>query len=380
MNFIFTVFFLGMSVFAQVPPAELTVIGLVGKDGAKEDWAKEACLKLQRSVALSFSQKVNLHCVWLRDNEMINPDVQKIKQRGDIRYQVELRETNSGEHILRVVDLAAPTSQEATQPLANAVKYFIEHPSAGSHSRAQELVADSDFSEAISKTTVSGGGPSDFFLFAKTALAAYHEKSSDLDEEAQLKGYNLYIGPASAIEFGNHSQKNGDKGDFIGIINVHGGTMQLSYYGGGFRVIATVDVYGDVAMVRPTYIVDKYIGETGKQGWSTVLQNQDYYYAAGMTSRGQVIVEYGRWNSGASITQRDLNFINKGTSYQTAITDSSRITDSRLLTEVFVSYQLTKNFSVKFAFEHHVNRSEIKDYGSGIEGENRHMGFLVYHF
>src|SRR4029079_15778097 len=83
-------------------------------------------------------------------------------------------------------------------------------------------------------------------------------------------------------------------------VHAIGPTADASLYRGPFALRVAADVYGDFAMVRP-FALDPDAPADALAGTKSVLQNQHYYYALGVTAAARAEGSYRRLRAGAAV-------------------------------------------------------------------------------
>ncbi|MEK6579101.1 MAG: DUF3943 domain-containing protein, partial [Bdellovibrionota bacterium] len=100
------------------------------------------------------------------------------------------------------------------------------------------------FSQFAMAGTFSDTGFNDFMMFTKVVFAGYYKQSIEKGLNGDLKGYSFLIGPASAFHYSSHLSNmtknpgidNDSPIDKIGIANVIGPSIDMTYYSNGYRV------------------------------------------------------------------------------------------------------------------------------------------------
>lgn len=237
------------------------------------------------------------------------------------------------------------------------------------------------FIKDVVETNFSFNGPSSEFaqnydLFAKVVLAAYYNKNISEDQRGRLNGYSFYVGPSSALDLRNDHVKSDD---FMGIVHVIGSTAKLVNFYKGFKITSTLDIWGDSVMMKSMMIED-YKSQNPNKEIVGNLASADYFHGFGVTSKGQVVVEYGKWAVGATIENNSAENTNSRQRKLEKELTNLNIAGSRLDAEIFVERTITSNFKIKFAVSR-TDRSEAFD-GIGTKNTTNYTQkiSLVYYF
>ncbi len=110
------------------------------------------------------------------------------------------------------------------------------------------------------------------------------------------------------------------------------------------------------------------------------LKNFDYYHGFGFTSKGQVIVEYGKWAAGASYQSSSATNTNSRQRDMGQALTELNMQDRLQSAEVFVERKLSDSLSVKFAVENVKRTGKIENYGQRTESTNKYKFYITYHF
>lgn len=203
--------------------------------------------------------------------------------------------------------------------------------------KASRWITDSVFTQLILQSSIGSQGLQDFQWLTQVAFAGYYKKSLEADPNGKLKGYSFFIGPSTAFDF--RQRETGRFKDQVGVVNVLGSTMELVYYNNGVKIRALMDVFGDFGMIR-SYAIDDYAQAQGMEGIKSVLREQKYYFAFGMTLAPKVEATYGRWGMGAGLKYQYFDSIEGWDRHQDLVTNDVNAVDSRQGYKVWVRYTL----------------------------------------
>lgn len=210
-------------------------------------------------------------------------------------------------------------------------------PGHGQAGKVKQWVGDSAFTQLLLQGSFGNKNASDFQVLTQWAFAGYYRKDIQQAPDGKLKGYSFFIGPSTAFEF--RERQTGEFSDRVGVVNVIGSTMELVYYSNGLKVRAMFDVYGDFAAIR-SYAIDEYEKERGAEGIQSVLSEQRYYFAFGMTAAPKLEASYGPFSLGASLKYQYYDSIEGLDRKQYEVTHDVNAIDTRTGYKAWVSYAL----------------------------------------
>jgi hypothetical protein len=242
--------------------------------------------------------------------------------------------------------------------------------------------SDTGFNSGVASTTFNFEAPmndiyNQYKLFTKVVVAAYHQKQVTESANGQLSGYKFFVGPSAALELRNKDTNFSN--DFMGITHIAGATAQITNYYKGFKITSTIDFWGDSYMIK-SFNIEDYRNQNGNNNLVANLKDQDYYHGFGYTSKGQIIVEYGKWAAGASYQSSNATNTNARQRDLGQTLTELNIQDRLQTAEVFVERKLTENLSIKFAVENVKRSGKIESYGQRTESTNKYKFFITYHF
>lgn len=247
--------------------------------------------------------------------------------------------------------------------------------------RAHTLITDTVFASAFIQKGLTSDSLENFKIFAKTTLAAYYEKDLAHDSEGNLQGHNLFIGPSMGIDIEDannkgHQQDKNYQTDFHGLVHVAGGTLDLTAYTQGFRIRCIIDVYGDLALMR-SYAFEQYMNKPETIHSQRRLSEPDYfYYGVGTTSSIGLVVNQGRFEAGATLSDSRSGLLHKPFKSADSSDDTS-VHDRRRTTEVWVAYQLSDSVKIRFGLEKNIRSGSVGD--TDLTGSDiRKTATLIY--
>lgn len=213
-------------------------------------------------------------------------------------------------------------------------------------------------------------------VFAKVVMAAYYNKNLQRDANDELQGYSFYIGPSAAIDIRNQQDFNDD---FMGIVHIAGGTAKIVNYYKGFKITSSLDFWGDSVMMK-SFMIEKYKGINGRENLVKNLADANYYHGFGVTTQGQVIVEFGKWSTGLNVSYSNATNTNSRQRDLGAVLKELEINDQALNAEFFVERIINSNFKVKFSLEKFNRSGSIANFSQGSSSTTRGRISLLYYF
>lgn len=220
----------------------------------------------------------------------------------------------------------------------------------------------------------------DFFnqydIFAKVVLSAYYEKNLSVGEDGKLSGHTFYVGPSAALDIKNQMSA---KNDFMGIVHIIGPTAKLINYYKGFKITSTLDFWGDSVMMR-SMLVEEYMGTHPNSELVGNLSGSNYFHGWGVTSKGQVIIEYGKWSLGATIQN---NYFENTNSRQRTLESAIKelnIQGKNLEAEIYIERKINNSLKIKFATQRQDKTEIIEGFGSKNKTFMTHKISLMYYF
>ena len=259
---------------------------------------------------------------------------------------------------------------------------IINIPIYGKPGKAARLLWDGNFTQSSLKAVIDAEGLLEFQFFAKAALFGYYKQNTSEDARGSLSGYSFFIGAASAYDYSVHRKGEGAHTavrDKLGIVNVLGPTLNLSLYYKGLSVRMVIDVFGDFAIVR-SYAIDRWSEHNSTEGIRSVLAEQKYYYAFGITITPKLVASYKDFEAGAEFKFDYFRSIDFKDRHQEDITNHFSLTDHRTSWRAWLAYTFPGDF-LKFVLsvEQCYREGFIQDI-SEKHVETTVMGNLVFVF
>ena len=241
--------------------------------------------------------------------------------------------------------------------------------------KADEIFKDTMYSKI--KGRLSVGQMTDLEVMTKTVLAGYYKQDTKLDEKGKLSGYSFLIGPSTGVDLRQQKVKGGAE-DMVATVNVLGSTIDVTGYKNGVRMRATLDVYGDFAMVR-SYAIDDYARDSGREGLPSVLKLNDYYHAGGATVAASGSVSYKNLELSAEFKKQYLKGIDGSDRFQESIARPIKKTDELTSAKLAAALKLTNHIRVKTSAELLERRSNLDKYSKDVKTK-RYLGELEFLF
>jgi len=147
---------------------------------------------------------------------------------------------------------------------------------------SNRITTDTVAVEITQTVGLNQNGIRDYYSYTKVVPSAFFSKRISSNQN----GYSLVVGPAAGTEY--NSRGFGHKQDFYAMVNLLGGTFDLIFFRNQKSLRMALDIYGDVAFVRP-FVTNPYFatGNTYVDA-KTILRKKTYYYAIGTSMRSRV--------------------------------------------------------------------------------------------
>ncbi len=181
----------------------------------------------------------------------------------------------------------------------------------------------------------------DIALAAKASLWG-HNRSHAIDtEEGRVIGHSAFFGTASAFDLRVDGIGNRD---FLATVHLLGPALDTTLFRDRWTFRMAADVMPDFAIVQPMALTG--VSREERLGSKTTVQNNDYYYALGVTSTARLEAQYRRSRAGVAFAHSHYDSIEGFDRYQRGytsptgvyhapITHDANLTDGRLKLRVF---------------------------------------------
>lgn len=247
--------------------------------------------------------------------------------------------------------------------------------------KSSKLVYDTAMAKALIETN-GNKGLVDLKVVAQIMAAAYNQKDISIDNNGQLRGYDILLGVGSSSTWSDRGGnfENGNE-DFYGTIGILGANATASLFYNGFHIKADMAFYGDFAMVK-SYSIDKFKNSTpaGLSGLSSVLTKREHYWGMGTSTLAAISIQKGKWEVGYNGQISNAESIDGHHRYQENVTRHDQFKDLLSSHRVFISYQLTKNLKIKLSREYNFREGSVNGDFKTKGTETRTSGTLVYQF
>ena len=245
------------------------------------------------------------------------------------------------------------------------------------------FIDETVFTQMSARFSFGAGGVQDLSLFMKVMLLGYFHQHLTRSPNGTLSGHSLFIGPAMAYELNRHDWSQTGIKDIYGIINIVGPSMDVVYYWNRLRMRLSLDVYGDFAAIQ-AFALDAFKQGGSLESAKSVLREQEYYFALGLTSRAQASLTYNRLEVGTSGRYSYYASIEGLDRREEEITNDVKTTDTIASVSAWIAYKTVDDvMKVLFSYERRW-RSETASDGnikaSESEAENRLLGSVIFQF
>jgi hypothetical protein len=245
------------------------------------------------------------------------------------------------------------------------------------------FIDETVFTQMGAHASFGEDGVQDLSLFMKAMLLGHFHQHLTRSPDGTLSGYSVFIGPATAYELNRHNWSQTGFKDIYGIINIVGPAMDVVYYWNRLRLRLSLDVYGDFAAIR-AFALDAFEQVGSLESAKSVLRDQGYYFALGLTSRVQAMLTYGRLEVGTGGRYSYYDSIEILDRHEEEITNDVETTDTIASVRAWIAYETVDDFmKVLFSYERRWRSGTASDGNikvSESETENRFLGSVVFQF
>jgi hypothetical protein len=191
----------------------------------------------------------------------------------------------------------------------------------------------------------------EFYALSQNILAGYFKKNITIDDNSQLQGYSLLVGPANGLEYRN--RQNGEEADWYGVVNVIGVSLECNFFHNSYHLHSSTDIFGNFALIRPFALDTKVVSLTDLQRISSVMAHDRYNYATGYTINQELTLSKNGWQIGALVRYTEfygLNYRNLDR-FSERIVKEADVKDSALNMKLWVEKQISKRSKVRTEIE-----------------------------
>jgi Domain of unknown function (DUF3943) len=235
------------------------------------------------------------------------------------------------------------------------------------------------FTQLRFHSSINADGFQDVSLFMKAMLLGYFRQHLTPLQNGMVSGYSLIIGPVTAYELNMHDWSETDIDDVYGIIHILGPSMDLLYARSALHLRLTIDFTGDFAAIH-AFAIDAFEQVGSLEFAKSVLQEEDYYYALGLTARAQATLTYGGLEVGVSGRYSYYDSIEGLDRREEDITNDVRTTDTVASVRTWLGYNIVNDFiQATFSYERRWRSGTASDgtvKANASETENRFLGSL----
>lgn len=240
------------------------------------------------------------------------------------------------------------------------------------------LLTDNVFSQLLVESTMNDNMKKQFLFYAQTVLAAYYKKDLHKDENGELRGYNFFVGPSVSFNYEDSSDStNKLEYEEFTQVRILGTTIDLVMYYKGVRLRATLDVFGDFAMMR-SYAFDKYKVDNDISKLQSVMRKYGYYYGMGSTVQAKVSAQYKRAEIGSSYQKWHASIIHGRSRFYETDTDMTDFSDERKKFQVWVTYRLTDHLKLQYRVDRIHRSGAVENFGSFGSSEKHQLFSIIY--
>ena len=247
----------------------------------------------------------------------------RLDERGlpfDVRRRLEL---SAGAGVV-----ARSGGKIAPEERIGAGAEIIQIPEYGRPGRVARPAPGGSFCEIAVEVALGEPGAMGIDVFSKTTLGGYYWQDIARREGGGLSGYSLFAGAATAFSYAWRDLSAGYT-DKLGAAHLAGPSIDLAVYHRGLRVRAGLDAYVDFAAVRAAAL-DAYVRREAKSGLRSVLADQGYYFALGLTVAPSISVRYGGVELAGELRRDVLDSIDGLDRLQQSVTNEVHLQDRRL--------------------------------------------------
>lgn len=250
------------------------------------------------------------------------------------------------------------------------VRYYLDSegyniPLMNAPGDAKRVLADVNYFRLFVEASKDPKAQDTLNLIAETAMAGYYYKKMGADANGNPVGYSFLVAPAQAVNMSVDKASQGQFNDMVVNVNVLGSTLHINGQAKGVSFRIVMSVYGDFAMVQ-SYAFESYAQQNNVSGAPSVLRDQGYYYAGGVTGAMRVAVKYGPLEVGGNAAQDQFRSVLTG-SYrdEDKVTFNPTLRDQQTRAEVYGKVSLAKTLNLKCGLAVKERSGSLNDY----EGE-----------
>lgn len=283
------------------------------------------------------------------------------------------------------VKIGLDKGQKAYEPNANSEYLFGMQATVANlegyneEGNQQKIVYDTAITKMLAEAN-GNQGLVDLKVVAQVMSAAYRQKSMKLEDNGQLRGYDVLIGIGSATTYHDRgTEEKSAKEDFYGTINIIGATAHANIHYNGFNIKADIGFYGDFAMVK-SYSLQAYKDSRGgvMSDQSSVMKRKEYYWGYGASTIAAISISKGRFEVGYEGQLSKAKSIDSRNRIESTSGDVFK--DKLFSNKVYVNFTLTKNLKLQLSQEYIVRQGSINGGFDSKGVEKRTTGTLVYKF
>jgi len=215
----------------------------------------------------------------------------------------------------------------------------------------KKWIADTVLSQLLLQAKFSTESIEEVHVLSRNILAGYYRKNIMINDNNQLQGYSLVVGPANGVEY--RSRQKGAETDWYGVVNVIGPSLECNFFYNGYHLHYNLEVFGNFALVRPFALDTKVVSSTDLERISSVMARHQYNYATGYTIHQEITLSKNGWQIGALLRYTKfygLNYRNLDRFAERIIKEAD-VEDSALDLKLWVEKQIGKRAKVRTEIE-----------------------------
>jgi hypothetical protein len=190
---------------------------------------------------------------------------------------------------------------------------------------------------------LTGNGMTGGLFATRVALAGYLTQNLRLDLDNRIVGQSLLLTLTNTFDYSNR-RRPGLPFDQIASFAVAGPTIDLAHRDGDFEAALRLDALPSLAMITslPT---ETYHGRHGRDGLTTVLANQGYYYGYGLGVGGQLALRYQVLSAGVDTHFETYRAIEGLDRFQERLTHEVTQRDGRLRSMAWLNVRPLRGYA-----------------------------------
>lgn len=235
---------------------------------------------------------------------------------------------------------------------------LISIPGYKQSGKSQKKLKTTFFSEIFADMTLGPKYIEEFNIITKATLFGFFKKNLK-KKHNRLKGYQFFLALGSAFDMfrktskapydtitsgSSHSEyievtRPTDFSDKMAIINTFGPMLEFTLFLAQTKLKLTIESYFDFALVN-SFALTEYSKENPLYDTKSALGKYGYYYAYGFTTASSLTIQRGNFHLEGMVKYQQFDSIEGLDRFQNSILDDFHITDSRLVYQIGLGYQI----------------------------------------